>query len=105
MHLIYITFPDNTEASKIATLLIEQNLAACVNIFPPMTSIYKWRGIIKQNQEVAVICKAADSAVDEIIKLVTKQHSYDCPCVIAIKPEKVSEEFLKWVETSTNLDY
>ncbi len=105
MHLIYITFPTKDEAAKIATMLIKERLAPCTNIYNGVTSIYEWEGKIQQTEEVTLICKTADALVDKLIKKVTKEHSYDCPCVIAIKIDHGNEDFLKWVETYPNLDY
>lgn len=105
MHLIYITFPTKDEATKIAHELISNKLVACANIYDNVTSIYEWEGKIEQSEEFTLICKAPDVAVDEVIKLVKQKHTYDCPCIIAIKVEKGNEDFLKWVETCCKVPY
>lgn len=105
MHLIYITFPEKSEAMKTAGMLIRNRLAACVNIYDNVTSIYEWEGQIQQNEEVTMICKVSDESVDDVIKRVTKCHTNACPCIISIKIEKGNEDFLKWVETSSKVDY
>lgn len=105
MHLIYTTFPEKDAATRLARKLIKDRLAACVNIYEGVTSIYEWEGKIQESEEVTMICKAPDGSVDDIIKLVTKKHEYACPCVLAIKIEKGNEDFLKWVETYRKIDY
>lgn len=105
MHLIYITFPTKAEAIKIAHELISSKLVACSNIYSNVTSIYEWEGKVVENEEVTMTCKTSDSSVDEVIKLVKNLHSYECPCIIAIKVEKGNEDFLKWVETCCKVPY
>jgi periplasmic divalent cation tolerance protein len=105
MHLIYITFPHRQEAVKVANILVKANLVACANIYENITSIYKWEGEIEQTQEVTMICKTPDSAVDNVIQEVKQHHPYALPCIIAIKIEKGNEDFLKWVENCNKVAY
>lgn len=104
MHLIYITFPNKDEAIKVAHEIIKEKLAACANIYANVTSIYEWQGKVRQNEEVTLICKTSDDNVDEIIRSVKRLHSYDCPCIVAIKVEKGNEDFLKWVDNCSKVD-
>lgn len=105
MHLIYTTFPNLEEATRLAHKLVESGLVACANIHSGVTSIYKWQGKVEQTQEFTMFCKVPESKVDEAINSIKQQHIYDCPCVIAIKIEKGNEDFLKWVENCGKVDY
>jgi periplasmic divalent cation tolerance protein len=105
MHIIYVTFPSKTEALNLSHTLIAEQLAACTNIYDNMTSVYQWEGQIREDAEVVVIAKTSDNLVETVINRVKELHSYDNPCIIAIKIDSGSKDFLKWVETSAKLPY
>jgi periplasmic divalent cation tolerance protein len=105
MHIIYITSASKEEALKISHALVGEGLVACTNIFENMTSVYKWEGQVREETEIVVIAKIADEMVEQVIDRTKQLHSYDCPCIIAIKIDNGSKDFLKWVETSTKLHY
>lgn len=71
---VYITARDESEAEKIASTLVEEKLAACVNVFP-IKSIYRWKGEIQREKEVAMLVKTKDELVDKIIKRVKELYS------------------------------
>ena len=99
LRLIYITTRDTDEASKIGRDLIEQKLAACVNILPGMKSIYHWDNQLVENNECVLIAKTHYSKVNELTNLVKKTHSYDCPCIVSfdLSENEGNEEYLKWL--------
>ncbi len=98
--LVYITTENNEEARRIGKVLIEEKLAACVNIHP-IESIYRWKGSIEEDIEATMLVKTRASLVDEIIKRVKKLHSYEVPCIISIPIEKGNPDYLQWIEEST----
>jgi periplasmic divalent cation tolerance protein len=98
--VIYITTRDEEEARKIGRSLIEERLAACVNIFP-IRSIYRWKGEIQKEDEVAMLIKTKAELIDEIIKRAKELHSYEVPCIVSFSIEKGYEKFLGWIEKST----
>lgn len=98
--LIYITTPTKKEAEKIARVLVEEKLAACVNVFP-IESIYQWQEKIEKQKEVALIVKTKTKLVAKIIKRVKKLHSYEVPCIISLPIEKAEQKFLNWIEGVT----
>ncbi|MBZ9578549.1 divalent-cation tolerance protein CutA [Patescibacteria group bacterium] len=98
--LIYITTTDGKEAKRIAEVLVEERLAACVNIFP-IKSIYRWERKIQREGEVALIVKTKDELVDKVIKRAKELHSYDIPCIISLSIEKGYPKFLKWIDKET----
>lgn len=99
-HLIYITARDEAEAKKIARTLVEEKLAACMNIIPKITSIYRWEDKVEEAGEAAIIGKTSGNMVKKAEQRVKELHSYDCPCFVAIKIDDGNKDFLKWVEDS-----
>ena len=82
-HLIYITTRDKEEAKAIGSSLVKSHLAACVNIFTGMESIYYWDDELQQDHEAVLIAKTTENRVQEVIDAVRQQHSYDCPCIVS----------------------
>ncbi len=99
-YLIYITTKDEEEAKKIGKTLVEEKLAACVNIHP-IKSIYWWEEEIMEESEIAMFVKTKAELVDEVIKRVKQLHSYEVPCIISLPIEKGYPDFLKWINQST----
>ncbi len=99
-YLIYITTKDEEEAKKIGKTLVEEKLAACVNIHP-IKSIYWWEEEIMEESEIAMLVKTKAELVDEVIKRVKQLHSYEVPCIISLPIEKGYPDFLKWINQST----
>ncbi len=98
--LVYITTENNEEARRIGKVLVEEKLAACVNIHP-IESVYRWKGNIEEDIEAAMLAKTRAGLVDEVIKRVKELHSYEVPCIISISIEKGNHDYLKWIEEST----
>jgi periplasmic divalent cation tolerance protein len=97
---IYITAKDEQEAKKIGKALVEEKLAACVNIHP-IKSIYRWKGQIEEADEVTMFVKTKAELADEVIKRVQELHSYEVPCIVCFPIEKGYREYLKWIAEST----
>lgn len=98
--LIYITTRDEEEAKKIGRALVEEKLAACVNIHP-IKSIYRWEGEIVEESEMAMFVKTKAELVNEVIKRVKELHSYGVPCIVSLPIEKGYPDYLKWIKDST----
>jgi periplasmic divalent cation tolerance protein len=81
--LYSITAPSFDVAQAIGRTLVEERLAACVNIIPETHSIYRWAGSIETAAEVALIAKSWTALFEEIEKRVRELHPYDCPCLVA----------------------
>ncbi len=92
--VVYITTSKLDEAKRIARILVEERLAACVNVFP-ITSIYHWNGL-QEEKEIALIVKTMTKNVKKVENKVKELHSYDVPCIISFKIDG-SKEFLKWI--------
>ena len=89
------------EAKNIGQKLVEQNLAACVNLLENMTSIYKWEDKFEEDQEVVMIAKTRKTLMPKLIETVKSLHSYDCPCILELPIQGGNPEFLSWIKTET----
>jgi periplasmic divalent cation tolerance protein len=97
INLIYITTENKAEAERIGQALVEEHLAACVNIIDGMSSIYRWEGRLMQGNETVLIAKTIEAKVPALIQRVKALHSYDCPCIVALPITDGNEAFLNWV--------
>lgn len=99
LRLVYITTRDRDEAEKIGRAIVEEKLAACVNILDGMESIYRWKGEVHQEREAVLIAKVPYHNVHALTRLVKSIHSYECPCIITltITEQEGNEEYLMWL--------
>jgi periplasmic divalent cation tolerance protein len=97
MLLVYMTAATNSEALAIANELLTQNLAACVNIIDQMHSIYKWDGELHYDKEVVLIAKTAETRFQELVEIVKTNHSYECPCIVALPIVDGNSDFMDWI--------
>ncbi len=88
------------EAEKIAQALVEERLAACVNLVPQIDSRYWWQGQIESGQEVLLIMKTLSSQFKALSKRIQELHSYTVPEVIALPIKFGSQAYLKWMNDS-----
>ena len=87
------------EARKIGHMLIEERLAACVNIFP-ITSIFRWKGEIDEANEFGIFVKTRSEKVKDIENKVKEIHSYEVPCVISFNMDDGLADYLEWIGES-----
>lgn len=95
---IYITTSGKEESRNIAKKLVEEKLAACVNIIPSIESIYLWKGEIEEDEESLLIAKTKVERIDKIIKKVKEIHSYETPAILAIPIIEGSKDYLDYLE-------
>jgi periplasmic divalent cation tolerance protein len=98
---LYVTTPSFDVADTIGRALVEERLAACVNILPGMRSIYRWQGSIETAAEVVLIAKSRTALFEEIEKRVRELHPYDCPCLVAWPIEAGHQPYLDWIAKET----
>ena len=98
---VYAVFADAEEAERIGRAVVEERLAACVNILGDVRSIYRWQGEIETAQEVAAIFKTHHWQSDKVIERIAALHSYDVPCIVTWPIDKILRSYADWVEDST----
>lgn len=98
--VVFTTAGDTAEAEKIARTLIERRLAACVNILPPVRSIYRWQGKIEDGAEILLLIKTSAAQFLAVQNAIKELHSYDVPECIALPITDGSPDYLKWLTES-----
>ena len=100
--LIVITnAPDRDIALKIARALIERKLAACVNILPECTSVYRWQGKLETATEVPLLIKTRAAIYSEVEAAIKSLHPYELPEIVAVPVERGLPDYLEWVNAET----
>jgi periplasmic divalent cation tolerance protein len=98
--IIYTTVSDKLEGENLSEILVSEKLAACVNMFP-VISTYRFRGEVRKDEEFGMFIKTREDLVDEAIERIRQLHSYELPCIISIPIKKGYEKYLKWIGEST----
>ncbi|XP_018316123.1 protein CutA homolog [Mycetomoellerius zeteki] len=93
----YVTVPDDAVAKRLARGLVENKLAACVNIIPQLTSIYEWEGKIQEEPELLLMIKTRTERVDALTKYVKENHPYTICEVISLPIQNGNSDYLKWI--------
>ena len=99
---VYATFADEAEARRIGRQLVEERLAACVNILGPCHSIYRWQGKVEEASEVAAIFKVAADQAETLVRRLEELHSYDVPAAVVWPIEQTSESYRSWVAENSS---
>src|SRR4051812_28696951 len=98
---VLMTAPDARVAEEITRTLVSEGLAACGNIVPSVTSIYRWEGAVETAAEVMVILKTTAVRADEVVQRIEQLHPYDVPEAIVVDIHAGSNEYLRWINEST----
>jgi periplasmic divalent cation tolerance protein len=98
--MVITTCPDDEQATRLATALVEKKLAACVQA-SPIVSIYRWKGAVETGKEVRLMIKAKYADYAAIEAFILAGHSYENPEVIAIPVIAGSRMYLDWIDTET----
>jgi periplasmic divalent cation tolerance protein len=99
--LILTTVPDDRTGETLAHTLVEERLAACVNLLPPMTSIYRWRNAVERDAERQVIVKTTRDRIAAVRERIGQLHSYELPELIVLNVEDGSPRYLDWITAET----
>jgi periplasmic divalent cation tolerance protein len=97
-----MTAANAAEAARLAEMLVGAQLAACVQILPPMSSVFRWKGTIQWQNEVLLMAKTERSRFEEVEREVRALHSYETPEIIALPITAGSTPYLKWLSASLN---
>ena len=98
---VYAVFANAEEATRIGGTVVEERLAACVNILGRVRSIYRWQGKVERADEVAAIFKTGADRADALLTRIAALHSYDVPCIVTWPIDKVLSAYADWVDDST----
>ncbi|HEX9137818.1 MAG TPA: divalent-cation tolerance protein CutA [Nitrospirota bacterium] len=99
--IVLITASSEDEAAKIGSALVDEHLAACVNIVPEVRSLFFWEGKTQDGRELLLICKSRQPLLGRIIARVKSLHSYTVSEVIALPVVGGSEDYLRWLREAT----
>lgn len=99
--IVLTNLPDRESAKKLAQHMIEQRLAACVNVLAECTSLYRWQGKIEIAQEVPVLIKTSAERYTEVERAILSQHPYELPEIVAVPVAAGLAQYLAWVENET----
>jgi periplasmic divalent cation tolerance protein len=97
VRLVLCSFPDLDAARQIGTLLVERQLAACVNLLPGALSIYHWQGKVESAPEVLGLFKTTEALLPEFERTLTELHPYEVPEIIAVRPDAVAGPYRAWL--------
>ena len=100
---VLCTCPDVATARRLAGALVEQRLAACVNILPEIRSIYRWRDEVHDDGEALMVVKTTRLAYGRLEAWLVEHHPYDVPEVLALPVQTGSENYLDWVLSETEI--
>src|SRR3954462_2553194 len=98
---VYTTYPSIVEAEAAGKVLIERQLAACVNILPGMISLYRWQGAIERGEEAVMIIKTRAALAEAVRAAVKEMHSDSTPAILVIALESVDPDYLAWLIAGT----
>lgn len=95
--MIYATFPDRETALAVGRDMVEQGIAACINVLPGMTSVYLWKGATETSDEAVMIAKLAAEGAERAVAHILANHPYETPAVLVLPVEGGSADYLAWV--------
>jgi len=99
--LVLTNLPDRASAERLADLLLEQRLAACVNILAPCRSVYRWKGAVQHDDEHPLLIKTSAERYGALEQALRQGHPYELPEIIAVPIEQGLPAYLDWVAAET----
>ena len=101
--LVLTTVPDDPSAEALARTLVEEQLAACVNVLPPMVSIYRWKGEVERGAERQLVIKTTRGLAPALGKRLKELHAYELPELMVLSVDGGSNDYLDWVAGSVRM--
>ncbi len=99
--LVLCTVPEGETGSNIARALVHEGLAACVNLLPGLTSVYRWEGQVGENRETLLLIKTTQERYAALEARIGSLHPYQVPEIVAIRLETGLASYLDWLAQST----
>jgi periplasmic divalent cation tolerance protein len=99
--IVMTTMPADADSATFAQTLVEARLAACVNVLPPMESVYRWEGRVDQERERQLVIKTSRSRLPALWERIRELHPYDVPEFIVVPIVEGSDAYLGWLREST----
>jgi len=98
--LVFSTFPDAETARRVGRTLVEEKLAACVNLLPQVESIYRWKGKIETASEVMTLMKSTTWKYQLLEKRIRELHPYEVPEIVSVRISDGNLDYIRWIEQS-----
>ncbi len=95
--VLFVTVGSEDEALKIAKTIVQEKLAACVNIIPAIRSVYMWQGEVCDDKELLLLIKTPRKLFSKLMNRIKELHSYEVPEIIAVSLSEGIEDYLSWV--------
>jgi periplasmic divalent cation tolerance protein len=99
--IVLTTLPAEGDAENFAAQLVEERLAACVNILPPMRSVYRWKNVVERADERQIVIKTTRTRVTALESRLRKLHPYDVPEFVVLPIDSGSADYLSWISENT----
>lgn len=99
--LVLASLPDQALAERLSNTLVEQGLAACVNILSPVQSVYRWQGKVQRDTEIPLLIKTTQGRYQELQQTIVHAHPYDVPEIIALPITAGLPAYLAWMQDET----
>lgn len=99
--LVYTTLETPDDARKLGRALVEARLAACVNIFAPMTAICEWKGDLDENAETPMLIKSRKGLQEKLLSEAKRLHPYEVPALLVVEPSTGDADFCRWIVEQT----
>jgi periplasmic divalent cation tolerance protein len=99
--LVLTNLPDRAAAERLGGMLVEKQLAACVNILAPCRSVYRWKGAIQHDEEHPMLIKTTPERYEALQQALREGHPYELPEIIAVPVERGLPAYLQWVSDET----
>jgi periplasmic divalent cation tolerance protein len=98
--VVLCTLPDRSHAYRIAHMLVEEQLAACINLIPGVSSVYRWQGAVHQDEEILLLIKTTQPVFTRLEQRIRALHPYELPEIIAVPIRTGLAEYLQWINDS-----
>ena len=100
--VILSTVSSHQEGDKIATKLVNEHIAACVNIIPKIFSIYRWQGQVHKDEELLLIIKTNQQKEAQVYDIIKDMHNYDTPELITFDMKNIDDKYANWLNSTIN---